>query len=54
MNPMGWTVMILSVGSVLSLTAFCLYRVMTLPPAEVETLDTAPLSIDTKDTHDAD
>ena len=53
MNPLGWTVMVLSVGSVLVLTGFCLYRVLTLPPAEVEDL-TAPLEIDTGDTKDAD
>jgi hypothetical protein len=54
MNPLGWTVMIVSVGSVLTLTAFCLYRVLTLPPAEIETIDTAPLDIDTRDTQSAD
>jgi hypothetical protein len=54
MNPLGWIVMIVSVGSVLALTAYCLYRVLTLPPAEIESLDTAPLNIDTRDTRDAD
>jgi hypothetical protein len=34
MNPLGWFVMLLSIGSVLALTAFCLYRVLTLPPIE--------------------
>ena len=28
----GWIVMIASVGSVLCLLTFCLYRVFTLPP----------------------
>jgi hypothetical protein len=54
MNPLGWLVMTVSVGCVLTLTAFCLYRVLTLPPVEIEDLDTAPLDIDTGDTKDAD
>jgi hypothetical protein len=54
MTPLGWLVMIVSVGSVLALTAFCLVRVLTLPPVEIEDLDTAPLDIDTHDTKDAD
>jgi hypothetical protein len=45
--------MLTSVGSVLGLTSFCLYRVLTLPPADVEDLS-APLEIDTGDTKDAD
>jgi hypothetical protein len=53
MEPLGWLVMILSVGSVLALTAFCLYRVLTLPPVEIEDL-TYPLEADTGDTEDAD
>lgn len=32
MNTAGWVVMLLSVGSVVSLVSFCLYRVLTLPP----------------------
>lgn len=50
----GWTVMILSVGSVLSLVSFCLYRVLSLPPVEVEEHIKGPLEIDTQNTHDAD
>jgi len=50
MNLLGWLVMSLSVGSVLCLTGWCLYRVLTLPPAEVEDLNVAPLEIDTRDT----
>jgi hypothetical protein len=38
MSVAGWIMMTLSVGSVLGLTAFCLYRVLTLPPAELEEL----------------
>jgi len=54
MTLLGWMMMILSVGSVLALTGFCLYRVLTLPPAEVEDMNVAPLEIDTRDTRDAD
>ena len=53
MTPLGWIMMLASVGSVLGLTIFCLYRVLTLPPAEVDDLS-APLEIDTGDTQDAD
>ncbi len=54
MTPLGGIVMVVSVGSVLALTAYCLFRVLTLPPVEMEHLDTAPLDIDTCDTKDAD
>lgn len=54
MNPLGWLVMIASVGSVLALTAFCLIRVLSLPPVEVDDLDTAPLRVDTGDTRRPD
>ena len=53
MTALGWIMMLASVGSVLGLTVFCLYRVLTLPPAEVDDLS-APLEIDTSDTQDAD
>lgn len=53
MQPAGWATMIISVGSVLSLVSFCLYRVLTLPPVEEESLK-GPLEIDTGDTTDAD
>jgi hypothetical protein len=54
MNPLGWTMMIVSVGSVLTLTVFCLVKVLTLPPVEIEDVRVAPLEIDTRDTKDAD
>jgi hypothetical protein len=54
MTLAGWAIMILSVGSVLALTAFCFYRVLTLPPLEVTEHLKAPLEIDTRDTNDAD
>lgn len=53
MTPTGWAIMIVSVGSVLALTAFCFYRVLTLPPAEIDELK-APLHIDTGDIENAD
>jgi hypothetical protein len=46
--------MIVSVGSVLSLTTFCLCRVLTLPAEVIEEHLKAPLDIDTRDTTDAD
>ncbi len=54
MNVFGWMMMIVSVGSVLALTGFCFYRVLTLPPAQIEDINVAPLTIDTGDTRDAD
>jgi hypothetical protein len=54
MTPAGWTIMIVSVGSVLTLTAFCLYRVLTLPPTVAEEHLKAPLEIDTGDTKNLD
>ena len=36
MTPAGWVVMIVSVGSVLTLVSYCLYRVLTLPPVDAE------------------
>jgi hypothetical protein len=50
----GWIVMTLSVGSVLLLAGFCVFRVLTLPPVEAEEHLKGPLDIDTRDTHDAD
>lgn len=49
MTPLGWFVMIVSIGSVVGLTAFCLYRVLILPPVEVDNLNVAPLEIETPD-----
>jgi hypothetical protein len=53
MTPAGWAIMLLSVGSVLALVSYCLYRVLTLPPLEIDVLH-GPLDIDTGDTKDAD
>jgi uncharacterized membrane protein len=49
MTTLGWIIMSLSLSSVIGLTVFCLYRVLTLPPAEVGNLDIAPLDITTPD-----
>ena len=40
--------MFVSIGSVLALVGFCLYRVLSLPPVEDDDLK-GPLKIDTKD-----
>lgn len=53
MTPSALIVMLVSVGSVLALVAFCLYRVLSLPPVEDEDLK-SPLRIDTGDVEDAD
>jgi hypothetical protein len=49
MTTAGWIIMIASVTFVLALTAFCMYRVLTLPPVEVEEHLKAPLEIETPD-----
>jgi hypothetical protein len=54
MTAEGFAIMIVSVGGVLLLTAFCMFRVLRLPPKEVTEHLKAPLDIDTGDTHDAD
>jgi hypothetical protein len=54
MTPAGWAIMIISVGSVLALTAFCLCRVLALPPHVAEERLKSPLVIDTGDTENAD
>jgi hypothetical protein len=53
MTAAGWTIMILSLSSVLALVSFCTYRVLTLPPVEMESLE-GPLTIDTHNKQDAD
>lgn len=54
LNPAGLIVMLLSVGAVVSLAVYCLIRVLTLPPVDVEEHLKGPLEIDTRDTIDAD
>jgi len=53
-TTLGWLIMVVSIGAVVGLTAFCLYRVLTLPQVEVDDLNVAPLSIETPDLHDPD
>lgn len=48
LSPGGWTMMLLCIGSVCALSAFCLYRILREPrPSEHHH---APLDIDTGDT----
>jgi len=53
MQPAGWLVMLLSIGSVVTLVSYCLYRVLSLPPVDMEEVH-GPLDIDTGDTVDVD
>ena len=48
----AWVIMILSISTVLALVSYCLYRVLTLPPVEVEEHLHAQPAIDTGDTKD--
>ncbi len=43
----GWTLMLVSCGSVLALTAFCYYRVLRTPRTQEHMH--GPLDIDTRD-----
>lgn len=49
----GWIVMIVSVSSVLALVTFCVAKVLSLPPVEMQDLK-GPLEIDTRDRENAD
>ncbi|MBW3597248.1 MAG: hypothetical protein KY475_08235 [Planctomycetes bacterium] len=53
MTTAGWIIMTLSIASVLTLVTYCIWRVLSLPPVDVESLH-GPAGIDTKDTEDAD
>jgi hypothetical protein len=53
MNAQGLTIMLISVGTVISLTGYCMYRVLNLPPVEMDDI-TGPLGVDTGDTEDDD
>lgn len=53
LNVWGWTVMIVSIGSVLGLVSYCIAKVLSLPPVEQEHLR-GPLDVDTGDTNNAD
>ena len=54
MKTEGWIIMMLSVSMVLTLVGYCLYRVLTLPPVEVEEHLHGPPTIDTGDTGNPD
>jgi len=54
MNSLGWTMMSVSVGTVLILVTYCVGKVLSLPPVEAEQSVRGPLEIDTEDTQDAD
>ncbi len=54
LNSSGLIVMVVSISAVLTLVSFCLYKVFSLPPVEVEEHVKGPLEIDTGDTSDAD
>jgi len=47
MTPLGWIMMIVSVGCVLTLVTYCFYRVLHAPKT-TEHMH-APLEIDTRD-----
>lgn len=53
MQPAGWVTMLLSIGAVLSLLGYCLYRVFSLPASDIEDIE-GPLTIETNNTGDAD
>lgn len=53
LTPGGWTVMVASIGVVVVLVSYCLYRVLSLPAVDLEDIE-GPLTIDTGDTQDAD
>ncbi|NIL97561.1 MAG: hypothetical protein GTO62_10610 [Planctomycetales bacterium] len=54
MTTGGWLVMTISVGAVLCLVSYCLVRVLSLPPVEMEEHLKGPLEIDTRDLQDTD
>ena len=54
LSTAGLVVMVVSIGAVLSLVSFCLYKVFSLPPVEVEEHVKGPLEIDTGDVSDPD
>jgi hypothetical protein len=41
MRPEGWLMMVVSVSSVLIMTSYCLYRVLTLPADDATDLSSA-------------
>ena len=53
LNIQGGIIMFISVGSVVLMTFYCIYRVLQLPPTEIDDIK-GPLEIDTGDTQDSD
>lgn len=53
LSGIGWTIMLVSVSTVVCMTFYCLQRVLSLPPVEMDAIK-GPLEIDTGDTQDAD
>ncbi len=53
MTVTGWVIMVVSIAAVLLLTGYCLYRVLTLPPVEVESLH-GPSNIEPEETEEPD
>ena len=53
MTVEGWVMMLVSVGTVLALVSYCLVRVLTLPPTDIDEIR-GPLDIDPGDTDNAD
>ncbi|MBL4883088.1 MAG: hypothetical protein JKY95_00955 [Planctomycetaceae bacterium] len=53
MEPLGWLIMIASMGTVLCMVTYCLVKVLSLPAVEMDEIK-GPLEIDTQDTEDAD
>lgn len=51
LKPAGITMMVVSITAVLCLVTFCLYKVLNLPPVEIDDMH-APQTIDTGDTKD--
>lgn len=53
LNAQGWAIMLISVGSVVTMTFYCIGRVLQLPTKDVEDIK-GPLEIDTGDLNDPD
>jgi hypothetical protein len=54
MTAAGWIIMTISVTAVLCLAGYCLARVLSLPPIDVEEHLKGPFEIDTRDMQDGD
>jgi hypothetical protein len=52
-TSLGWLIMTVSISSVIAMTVFCLWRVLTLPPVEATDLH-APSTIEPPDLKNID